>query len=339
MRTSCVDLAANPFRSVDALEAQHSRVVHVESLSKESAATCTSEVQHVLPRPQLRYQYAGRAQWRLPSCLYLISWLALDFCSFHFISLTVAKMRLRSFLLALQVCIGVAHSQDLNYEYIVVGSGAGGGPLAARLALAGHRTLLIEAGEDQGDNVNYTVPGYEAKATEDPSMAWDFFVRHYSDDERQKLDFKLTYTTSDGGEYTGLDPPPDSTIKGVLYPRTATLGGCTAHNALVAVYPDRDDFQHIADLTGDSSWEPDNMRKYFVKIENISYAVPSLAGHGTDGWLGTSVAPVNLALEDGQLLNMITGSVTALASDTNTNISLADVLTGDANADSALRDS
>lgn len=38
---------------------------------------------------------------------------------------------------------------ELEYEYVVVGSGAGGGPLACRLAMAGHKTLLIEAGDDQ----------------------------------------------------------------------------------------------------------------------------------------------------------------------------------------------
>jgi choline dehydrogenase len=43
---------------------------------------------------------------------------------------------------------------NLEYEYVIVGSGAGGGPLACRLAMAGHKTLLIESGNDQGSNVN-----------------------------------------------------------------------------------------------------------------------------------------------------------------------------------------
>jgi choline dehydrogenase-like flavoprotein len=35
-----------------------------------------------------------------------------------------------------------------TFEYIVVGSGAGGGTVAARLAEAGRRVLLLEAGGD-----------------------------------------------------------------------------------------------------------------------------------------------------------------------------------------------
>lgn len=41
-----------------------------------------------------------------------------------------------------------------TYEYIAVGSGPGGGPLAANLAREGHTVLLIEAGNDQADNIN-----------------------------------------------------------------------------------------------------------------------------------------------------------------------------------------
>ena len=38
--------------------------------------------------------------------------------------------------------------EDQPHDFVIVGSGAGGGPLAANLALAGHTVLLIEAGED-----------------------------------------------------------------------------------------------------------------------------------------------------------------------------------------------
>lgn len=46
----------------------------------------------------------------------------------------------------------VEERQDLVFDYIVVGSGAGGGPLASRLARAGQSVLLIESGDDQGTN-------------------------------------------------------------------------------------------------------------------------------------------------------------------------------------------
>lgn len=35
-------------------------------------------------------------------------------------------------------------NNETEYEYVVVGSGPGGGPVAARLALAGFKVLLIE---------------------------------------------------------------------------------------------------------------------------------------------------------------------------------------------------
>ncbi|KFY61043.1 hypothetical protein V497_03169 [Pseudogymnoascus sp. VKM F-4516 (FW-969)] len=227
-----------------------------------------------------------------------------------------------------------------SYEYIVVGSGAGGGVLAARLALAGRSVLLIEAGDDQGTNDNYTIPAFNAKSTEDSSMAWDFFVRHYEDDSRQAKDFKLTYTTPDGNDYTGLYPPTGAAIKGVLYPRTATLGGCTAHNAMVAIYPHQDDFQYVASLTGDASWTPDKMRKYFAKLEKNEYLQSLLSpGHGRSGWLGIDLTPVTLALQDLKLLSMLQGGITALSGLAGTVINLATFLAGDANADSPHRDS
>jgi len=52
---------------------------------------------------------------------------------------------------------------------------------------------------------------------------------------------------------------------GVLYPRAGCLSGCTAHNAMMTVYPHNDDWRYLETLTGDSSWSPDNMRRYFQR--------------------------------------------------------------------------
>ncbi|KAI1775942.1 choline dehydrogenase [Hypoxylon cercidicola] len=248
-------------------------------------------------------------------------------------------MRLSQVSGLVAACITFVQAVDLKgYEYVVVGSGAGGGPVAARLAMAGHKTLLIEAGDDQGANINYTIPAYNAKVSEDEAVSWDFFVRHYADDEQQARDWKTSYDTPDGSIYTGLDPPPGSTIKGTLYPRTGTLGGCTAHNALIAVYPHRSDFEYIATLTGDASWSPDNMRTYFEKMENNHYLLPGADGHGNDGWLTTETAPLSIPLGDPQMLTMLTGGAWALGNLTGGLTDLASLIAGDANANTESRD-
>ena len=107
---------------------------------------------------------------------------------------------------------GISHRS--SYGYIIVGSGAGGGPLACNLAKAGQKVLLLEAGGDH-ENYNYQVPVFHGLATEDEDLKWDYFVRHYTSDEQQRRDCKFV-------------PQRD----GVLYPRAGTLGGCTAHNAM-----------------------------------------------------------------------------------------------------------
>ncbi|KAH7026739.1 choline dehydrogenase [Microdochium trichocladiopsis] len=235
--------------------------------------------------------------------------------------------------------VSVASAVDLTgYEYVVVGSGAGGGPVAARLAMAGHKTLLLEAGDDQGANVNYTVPAYSARSSEDEALAWNFFVRHYKDDVRQARDFKTSYQTPDGSIYTGLNPPAGSTMLGTLYPRTGSLGGCTAHNALIAVYPHRSDFEYIRELTGDDSWAADNMRTYFTKLEKNQYLLPGVEGQGYNGWLETETAPLSIPLGDPSLLSVLTGGAFALGNLTQNIFNLATLLAGNANADSVERD-
>ncbi|WP_320783376.1 GMC family oxidoreductase [Streptomyces sp. CRN 30] len=198
-----------------------------------------------------------------------------------------------------------------GFDYIVVGSGAGGGPLAARLAEAGTRVLLLEAGGAETTD-NYSVPAFHPDASEDPVQRWDYFVRHYADEQQHRRDSKLV---------------PD---KGILYPRAGTLGGCTAHHALITVYPYNADWDRIARETGDPSWNAEAMRSYFERIERCEYrtrprtppsnrllaallkAVPlvsrryaNTSRHGFDGWLPTRLADPRLVVRDKQLLKIV----------------------------------
>lgn len=206
----------------------------------------------------------------------------------------------------------VVETMQNTYEYIVVGSGAGGGPLAANLARKGHKVLLLEAGDDQGANLNQQVPAFNFKSTEDESMRWDYFVKHYANDEQAGRDSKMTWDTPEGGLYVGLDPPKGSTQKGILYPRAGTLGGCTAHNALITIYPHESDWANLAKLTEDDSWGPQSMRRYFERLERCAYLPKGTPGHGFNGWLGTSPAELTLALKDPKVVSIVSAAASAM---------------------------
>ena len=77
-----------------------------------------------------------------------------------------------TFVLTLTTLVGGV-AVDEEYDFIVVGSGAGGGPLACRLAEANFKTLLIEAGNDQGNNLNTSIPAFLGVVAQDPKIRWD----------------------------------------------------------------------------------------------------------------------------------------------------------------------
>jgi choline dehydrogenase len=211
---------------------------------------------------------------------------------------------------------------DADYDYIVIGSGAGGGPLAANLAKAGFKVLLMEAGgdpcsEDETGRLMYEVPIFHGQSTEYKPCAWDFFVRHYTDDEQQAKDSKIVKI--DGKDF-------------VWYPRAGALGGCTAHNAMITVVPQDRDWDYIAELTGDESWRGEHMRPYFTRLEDCKYVpqpgtlkatikgvISSITellkgeedwrdwthGHGFEGWLPTCEADPKLVLKDPELIILL----------------------------------
>jgi choline dehydrogenase len=162
-----------------------------------------------------------------------------------------------------------------EYEYIVVGSGAGGGPLAANLARQGHSVLLLEAGKETGGKTEYQVPVLHPTATETPDLAWHYYVEHYGDKSRGRQDSKWT-------------------DDGILYPRGGALGGSTAVNAMITVSAKNRDWDDIAALTGDGTWSAGNMRQYHDRVHR---------------WLSVERQDVDGAtLFDASLLSVLTGA-------------------------------
>lgn len=181
--------------------------------------------------------------------------------------------------------------KESQFDYIIVGSGAGGGPLAARLALEGKKVLVIEAGPDPiaTKSAAYPnaevgevtrVPGYYGAASEDAEMSWMFSVRHHDDDERQWKDDKYNESIdpNTGGRIPDKfrDPHPGPNLpgqgkQGIFYPRSSGIGGCTGHHAMITIAPNDKEWNQIAEITGDNSWRSGPMRGYFAKFERCQY--------------------------------------------------------------------
>ncbi|KAF7331447.1 Choline dehydrogenase [Mycena kentingensis (nom. inval.)] len=182
-----------------------------------------------------------------------------------------------SSLLALVLARSVGASAHLpscpttkaDYDFVVVGAGAGGGPAAARLAENGFSVLLVDAGTVV-DSVNTTIPFYFGRAVADPKLELNYTYNEYSP----------------GAKFPRND---------AWYPRARGVGGSTIHNALANhVGATRQDFDAIEKMFGDKTWSYDNLRNYFKKIEHSLTFNASNPDHGFDGWLKTSLNPAQI---------------------------------------------
>ncbi|HEX4621690.1 MAG TPA: GMC family oxidoreductase N-terminal domain-containing protein, partial [Myxococcaceae bacterium] len=196
-----------------------------------------------------------------------------------------------------------------EYDYVIVGSGAGGSPLAARLALAGYRVCVLEAGGGSEDPIN-AIPSFHALASE------------LGLDPNEK-------TAGDAGKFLATqdptrDPKDPNFVKpgtpgmdgrsGIDMPRGWGLGGSPEVNAMITKLPPPQEWQAIYDATGDEDWKPENMRRIWeTAVEHndahpILKALDSLGralhlkglehihGHGFHGWLDVSKPGLDSAI-------------------------------------------
>ena len=187
---------------------------------------------------------------------------------------------------------------------------------------------MLEAGpdhtQDPGDSRDVSlIPGLHAVSTEHDALKWPFFVKHYTDPPTGR-DPKIALAED-------ANAPP----KGIFYPRSSGVGGCTVHNAMITMAGPDADWEDLADFLGDNSWRSSAMRAHLQDLEHNDYQplpTPAPTGwwrrlfellkwvlgrdpdhtrgrHGFGGWLHTSVADANLALRDKQLVKMVLGAI------------------------------
>ena len=130
-------------------------------------------------------------------------------------------------------------------DFIVVGSGAEEEPSRPALLKPVIRCSFSEAGDDP-QTVECDVPAFHPFATENEAMRWDLL--------RSSL-----FGSREGAARSSSCA--DKGVCGIRVP--AHSAGVHRYNAMISSTRPNQDWDQLADLTGDASWRAENMRPVF----------------------------------------------------------------------------
>lgn len=134
-------------------------------------------------------------------------------------------------------------------DIILVGGGSAGVACAARLAQAGKRVLLVEAGKSD-KALKSRVPALMGRLVQNPDWDWCY----------------------------AAEPDPSVGGRPDVWPAGKRLGGGSAINGMMFIRGHRWDYDHWAEL-GAAGWDYESVLPYFRRLEDNE--------RGKDQWRGT----------------------------------------------------
>jgi choline dehydrogenase len=160
----------------------------------------------------------------------------------------------------------------MQFDYIIIGAGSAGCVLANRLTESSNNTVgLFEVGKSS-DMWKVKMPLALLYTMHDPKYNW----KYYS------------------------EPEPYLNNRRLFCPRGKMIGGCSAHNGMVFVRGNRNDYERWKNF-GLKSWSYEKILPYFKKIETWS--------GGEDQYRGSfGLLPVNQSKNDNPLFKAFLGA-------------------------------